>query len=437
MRTISSDQDKILTQSNRSTFVKVEIDRSGAGEWVDMTALEGYNWVKSANIQEEIDQPQATASVVFKRNVYDINLSPLMSLSKINVGGTLVNIHKKIRISSAVMPHGSGTPTTSDWVLMFDGRIDNVNMGGEEISVDCRDLSGDLMDTMIESVIFYGEDNGSAAGTILAETVMGTILTDWSTGFTVYTPSASGWYIKRYGQDLMPVFQALKILADQIGWDLRYKWDNGTSAFRLTFSEPDRISPAVDRTFTASQYWSIDELSISKQDVRNVVRVVYRDRGEVSQFSEASDATSITKYGRRFMQIDMTQSRQLNTSTEAVKMRDGALYDLMEPTATHGVRQPYFWPIQIGDYYTFSANNVHYDTNQSLAVVGFTHSFEDNDASTNIICRGTPASGGRSWLGKEFVAVQREYSATNVALGVSSDGTSVLVNGSYADSTRG
>jgi hypothetical protein len=208
-----------------------------------------------------------------------------------------------------------------------------------------------------------------------------------------------GWSILKYNQSKIHVLEALRAIATQIGWDVRYHWQATTASFELMFFQPDRAKSTPDHTFEQTDYHKITRLSFARYNVRNVVTVDYEDSATGVRASvSVNNAASITKYGRRAMAFVLSSEDQINTSTEATLLANAALSDLKEPTADHGVAMPYFWPVQLGDLYRWTANDVHYSSNQDLAVVGFRHKITAKEASTTLTTRGTPAGGFKRWL---------------------------------------
>lgn len=477
MRTISAAKEAVLAV-DRQVRIKVSV-KDAAASWQNLCSLNGVDWVQSVSIDTNLDDVVDQATISLWRNEYYRSMAPLVSASEINMitgaYAALLNLKSEIKIEAAIIPIES-EPAAGDWMEVFLGYIAAVEWGGSDsaVTLTCRDQAGLLMDTWIETEEDYGADDGS----VLAEDVIQGILND--NGFssiTLYTPTASAWAITPYSQKKEPVLQAIRTIALQRGWDVRYKWDSGTSAWRLTFYEPDRDKAVADRTFGASQYYAIGRLGMSIDGIRTICRVVYTDEadngrktieypetglataggaatltnsaaawvedeligkqiyiyagtgiGQLKTISD-NDATSITasvawatqpdntskyaivtsgdsavplrSYGRRFMEIAEASTSQINTASEASTLARSAYLDLSTPSVEQEVELPYFPFSELGDLYTFSANYVHYDTDQSLAVCGITHNLAPNQFRTTLICRGKPAGAYRSWLSRE------------------------------------
>lgn len=424
MRTVSTAQEAVLSAPQYAVRSRVYVENSD-GYYRSLSSLQGYDWVDDVEWDEDIDQPTAQLRVRLFRDVYQMSLAPLMEDSMLNLdaaasyaalldlGRDIVVLTETAAIQSREgrnMPILMGEDTPNDYAentpndpefsglyeLAFRGETDEIDWGGERITVVARDLGGKLMDTFIEDENSYG----SAAGTAV-EGEMQDILDDNDTGVNMSVPASPSWAITSWVQRKEPVLEALRRLAFQIGWDVRYKWRASPPGYALTLYEPDRTKVTPDRTLSASQYYDVTRLAMNRAGIRNVVRVIYTDADEGRKAVERSNATSINKYGRRFMEIVEVASWQIDTSTEATAMADGALYDLKEPKMDQEVVMPYFFPVELGDLYRFSANGLHYSTAQDLAVIGFRHHLSRDEQRTTLIVRGSPAGAYKQWLVRE------------------------------------
>lgn len=257
----------------------------------------------------------------------------------------------------------------------------------------------------------------TASGTPVEEVIQNILDDNIGTGDTSPTllvPSSPSWAIRQFIQKRTFTWDAIKALANQIGWDIRYKWDSGSSAFRLTLYEPDRSSPSVDHVFGTSDYAEPTRLAVSLADIRNVVRVIYGDRADLwpggipkRKTVEVSDSASITKYGELWCEIQEGETSNIDTSTEASALANAALSDMKEPTAELTVPLVRGWPfVEVNDYYTFTADGVRFDSDQSLAVVGWTQTYESSGDGkaclrTSLELRGMPTIGARAHINKQ------------------------------------
>lgn len=222
---------------------------------------------------------------------------------------------------------------------------------------------------------------------------------------TLYTPTSPAWNVLQFIQERKPVLEAIRDLAFQIGWDIRYKFRASTSQFELTLYQPDRTLASPNRTFTKSEYISVDAVKLDIAGIRNVIRVIYPDTSTIAgdgnpirAIVEVSNSASITTYGRRFMEISEDKSSLINTSAEATSMANAALNDLKDPVIDNQVTMSHGFPwTELGDLYRFTANDRHYSANQDLALYSYRHELSDGMMRTTLSCRGKPSGGYIRW----------------------------------------
>lgn len=223
---------------------------------------------------------------------------------------------------------------------------------------------------------------------------------------TLFTPSSPGWNITQFIQQRQFTMDGILALAQQIGWDLRYKWRASSVQFELTLSQPVRSAPSVNFTFGKSDYEAPTQLGVDISTIRNAIRVWYGDASDLwpdgtpkRKPVEVSDSTSITKYGELWMEIQEDQTSQIDSSTEASALANAALSDLKEPTAELDVPLMRGFPwVELNDYYTFSANGLQFDSDQSVAVTQFQHMHENGKLKTSLQTRGLPTIGASAYL---------------------------------------
>jgi hypothetical protein len=265
--------------------------------------------------------------------------------------------------------------------------------------------------TVVDNTVTYTYRGILNNGGYSVENVIQAILNDNGlSAFTLYTPSSPGWAIKQFIVARQGVLTCIRDLALQIGWDIRWKYDEGTSAWRLTLWEPVRTSPTVQATFTADQYSEISEAKSDIADVRNVVRVIYSDSEHPQsdgsfprKYVESSDSASIALFGRRFMEISEASTSNIDTATEAGTLTATCLADLATPLLNLGVVLPFAYPwAEAGDYYTFVANTRVFDADQSLAIERVSHSTRGvGKLQTAFALRGKPGLSPHRWLARE------------------------------------
>ena len=379
-----------------AVHLRVDVDRDGLGTWQSLCDLYDIDWVMSASIKESIDSPVASASVVLQRTCGALTVSPHVRSSLLNqVSGVytrLLDLGRGIRVYAAIAPCGAGA-ASADYVLRFSGRIDSIEVGDDDVRVAARDMGGVLQDTFIEGSATYGNDDVEAEMQEIINASM-------SSPVTLYTPASPGWVLLPWMQDRMPLLDALRRLALQIGWDVRYKYDSGTSAYRLTLWSPDRANEVPAEFIQKDRYYSTAGASLSLSGIRNVGDVSYTDSVAMTRsIVNISDAASIAKYGRRFFAIAESSTSNIDTSTEATAMITAAIADLSEPVVEQSIESKYNPLIELSDTVLFARDGVMFDADQRLAVTSLSHSFGDGgSATTTLGLRGKAAVGFSRWL---------------------------------------
>lgn len=425
MRTLSTADAAVLATRDCVCHRKVKVANS-AGTLIDFTTLETYDFVESVSWGGNVEETIANATVTFRREVEKLSLAPLHATSKLNIlSGSYSPALAEGRLITIEVAVTAPGVTPSAWMEVFRGEIDKIDSGPDLITVEARDLCCRLMDRFIED---DSRDYGSGAG-VAVETVMQSILTDNSTGETLWCPSSPGFVVSpAYRQRQESVLKALETLAQLFGGQLRHIYDSGTSAWRLKLSVPERTSPVSTYTFTADHYLNVERLATSREEVRNKIRGRFYNRaaldaGGQPTYSTAvvEDAASVAKYGGptgvpRYMEIRLDKTDVINTASQMNALLAAALADLKDPLADFAVTMPLFPHVEVNDFYTWSANGVHFTSNQGFAAVSYEHSFPaQGQPTTRMELRGKPTIGADRWLRWDTrIAVQP---ANNVGAG--------------------
>jgi len=379
--------DLILGRQHLRLEVLVE-DATGA--LVDLVALDGLDWVDGVEISHDLDRAYASAQLSLHRERQRLTLSQLSSSSWLNREGPLLDVGRRVEIYvtlGGVRYH------------VFRGRIEQIDFGTDPVRVLAYDDAYELQQTFIETERIYGSDAGTPV-----ETVMQQILDDnlGAGAPALVVPTSPGWLIKPYVQQKEMLWEALERLADQIGWDLRYRYDEGSGLWRLTLLEPRRSITSPDATIPSGAILDVRQLSVTRAFVRNRVRIYYGP--ELSDGSRSSilreDATSIGRYGVRYMEIVESASSQIDTLTEAQRMADAILADLAYPDVSYQITVPFFPWSEIGDYYSVEPTELH-DQPVTAAVVSITHVLRTDAGETVLTLRGKPRSAYRRWYYKD------------------------------------
>lgn len=261
------------------------------------------------------------------------------------------------------------------------------------------------------TAVFTEQGSTSTTSTTAVETVIQQICDDnlGAGVVSLSTPVSPSFGLRPWIQKRETVLDAIRRLADLFGWFLRFKWDSGSSTFKLTLWDPNRAKTTADRTFPLSEILTVERLRLEVTEIRNAVRVVYSDKDDrapgtgypLRKFVEVTDSTSISKYGRRFMEIAEGDDSRLDTSTEATTLANAVLSDLKEPSAELGIETQFFPWAELGDLYTIKATGRHFTSDQKLALVSVEHTVDSNSARTRLVVRGKPATGLGRWLSKD------------------------------------
>lgn len=377
--------------------VKIEDDGGTLRNWTNLVQPDDDR-VGSLEITESIDDPgrSLTCTLYWKR--YQDNASPFVTTGRT---AQWLFLNRQITVEVAIMAEGR-SPTSSDWLTIFDGTIDRVDLSNFPAQIQARDSTiATLQDSFVEAETEYGD-----VSTKDSEDVISDIVADYASSVTLYTPSASGFALRKYKQQQMPVAQAIDDIVILNGWDIRMRWDSGTSSWRYTFYQPDRATTTPDDTFGPSRYRAIQRAEIALDRIRNAVEVVYVDgTDDAGDYATASvtrtDSASIARYGRRWMQITEGSTSRVDTQAEAEALGDAVLADLSEPDLEADIQIDLYPWVEVNDYHRLEADEERWGADQDLAVMGYTHSITAETATTTIRYSGQPKAGSFTWLERE------------------------------------
>ncbi|MFN9215176.1 MAG: hypothetical protein ACK6DK_11490 [Gemmatimonadota bacterium] len=404
MRSLSGAERTLIGGSRFDVHLRAFI-RDAGGTFRDLTNhFTGRNWLLGVTIRESLDSPSATATVTLSRTEGGLTIAPGVSGSAANSGGAFLDVGRELYVETACVAAGVSA-VAGDWRRVFWGRVDRLDTGDRErIVLECRDLSGAIMDRFLEAPLSVG----SASPGTAVETVMQAVLdapTSPSLGVTLATPVSPAFGVfPAQTLDAVSVGATLRRFAGQIGWDVRYRW-TGATTNELRLFQPDRAKTTPDLTIGPGEYLSVKSWAAALEDVRNVVTVQYRSAtGALQPTVLRSNSASITAYGRRAMRLGGDTTDLIKTQAQAEALADAVLADLALPTATHQIETLYLWPVEVGDLWRFSANAVHYDGNQDYAVVAIEHELTQTTHRTRVTARGKPAARYYGWLREGITA---------------------------------
>ena len=387
MRTVTAGETTVLQTASYDTHLKVEIE-DDVGAFQSFSTLDG-DVVMRCEISKHEDEPVARCTfAVWRNNESGESLVPLFTTG---AWAGLFDIAREIKVSAAAVASAASVGA-GDWKLLFHGVIDEYDASSNPMTGSARDKIGSVVaDRWVETETEYASAS--------MKTTMQAILDGHGGSETLYGANP-GFTMLEYVQQKQGVLEALNVIARLIGYKVEPRWDNTAGAFQLQLRQPARTATTAEWTFSESDYIDITELAVSRHSIRNVISVLYTETSSGDRDEIISSSTdSIAKYGRQWMQFDEGADSSIDTSAEATTLADAARDDLKEPVANHEIKTFLFWPVQLGDYYQFNANAVHFTANQKFGVVGFRHVFENGHGYTYIKTRDTPVAFVDGWLG--------------------------------------
>jgi hypothetical protein len=296
-------------------------------------------------------------------------------------------------------------PTTAK----LNGHFYGVNAAGTSGSTEPAWLTGSHAVFTDGGIDWEEWGLGSATAGTPVETCMQAILDDtFGVGaITLNVPVSPAWNVKWWQQKRGSVLDALRTLAEQIGWDVRYLYDSASSSYKLTLWGPPRTKTTPDRTWGPGEIVNLSTLEQSLEAIRNVIRVTYSDSATLDskgvpmrKVVTVTDSASVTAFGRRWMEIQEASASNIDTSTEANTMANAVLSDLALPNVDLSVEVLFFPWAELGDLYRFLPDGWRYTQQQDLALVSYEHTVNENKARTTFDVRGKPSGGYLRWLGK-------------------------------------
>jgi hypothetical protein len=403
MRTLTVAELALLKAARFDVYTSVELeDQTGA--WRDVSAWGGRNYFVSATWTRDQDTAVMTGTLTLSRVVTGASIAPGMQTAAANiVGGVYVPFVRGaqgVRIRTACTV-ADVAPVAGDWREVFLGKVDDPDWGGKgnQMVLAIGDIGGWLTQTQIEDERVYGSDAGT-----LVETVIQSILDDNPqtklAGVTLYVPTSPAWHIHPYTQSKTNVMDAIRTLAQQIGWDVRFMYD-AADVFRLTLYQPARDKTVADWTIGPNVYFDLPSVKAVSSDVRNFWRVKFVDHatGLVGE-STAHDDDSIAAFGLKYAEIDQSAASNIDSQTEADALTSSALADTKSSLYDQQMRSTYFWCAELGDLAQHDPNGEHYDAAVSLAVQRIEHTLSRDRLESVISTAGAPRGAYSDWLRK-------------------------------------
>lgn len=113
--------------------------------------------------------------------------------------------------------------------------------------------------------------------------------------------------------------------------------------------------------------------------------------------SGAGATSSITRFGRVDMEIDLSYATQVTTGTNAQGMADAVGPDMEFPNLEQQFDAGPLWFVQLHDYGRFYANGINYDTDQLAGVTSLAFEASQGQIKCTLGARGKPAGRYTTW----------------------------------------
>ena len=295
----------------------------------------------------------------------------------------------------------------------FEGLLDEVAVFSRALSdTEIADLASTkrVSDISATSLEGYWPLDGSGADASGNGRDMTANSVTWATGhYPTPTPTSPqlscpvspGWYLGEFRQSRTTVWDALQSLTRQLGWSLRYVWSESDSAFVLRLAPIDRAPSSTVATLSPDRYLDVKRAGRAIDGIRNAVQVCWWDAEDLDAVTKApkqkkalvTDPTSITAFGRRWMEVAEASASGIATAAIASQFAAAMLSDLSTPTFEHELELLYAYALELNDFVLCLANGRHYDLDQSLAVVSLRHRLEQGSQRTTVGMRGKPTAG--------------------------------------------
>lgn len=424
-------RQSILGSGRYGVYTKF-VATDGSGSEIDYS-----DYFIAARWTESVDQPVIGATVDIAYEYATASLAPLVEGSARNtdgVGGYAPAVWpaRDCKLSVAVMPAGE-TPASTDYVVMWEGRIDQVEWAAEDaIRLSIRDVGGWLQEAFIDTETTY-DTQANPLTDLLQD-----IVDDWPAhplrvNPTVVEVDDPDWFINGHTVQVGTVMDALQSLVMQNGFDLRYGW-TVDDPWALRIKEPVReiLDADADTSWGPGEYVEVPLAEVNDRDVRTWFRLVRKDDNGVLRSATLIEVGSEIEYGRKFMQIAGPTVAAITTEAESDRMLNAVAADLSTPEFAHAYRFRFNPFVMLGDYYAFTTNSVHYDATQYGAVQQIEHVLEGGGGWSTVYVSGKPRSAYRAWRQMEDERLTPDilsFSATH------SDGT-ITATATFAEAVE-
>lgn len=405
LRGLTPAERLTLAAARFHVYNRVELEDPD-GAWRDVTAWAGQNYLVGAQWRRELDVPVMTGTLTLLRSAGAGSLSPMIQGSPLNktalgAYAPFLRAHQRVRISTASIVADT-LPVLGDYREQFRGRIDDPEWGGTDNAVTlAMSDDGVWLNALIQVTRTYGSGVGIPMVDVLRAVLTDNPVPKLGGVVPLFAPVDPFWNVRTLEIAAgTPLLQALRDIAAQRGWEVRFKYDDA-GTFRLTLYEPQRDKVVADTTFGPQEYITLSAVRTPSANIRNHVLVKYIDAATGVHSSRFyRDDASVLVYGEQFLQLAEDKTSSISSASEAQRLADFVGHDLHLPPVEQVMRTLYFWPAELGDLYGYDPDAVHYDTAIALAVVSVAHNLTKDTTESEIQCRGTVAGLNSEWLEK-------------------------------------
>lgn len=405
-----------------SVHARVRIE-NGLGDLVDVTDLEGHDWLEALSINESSEDPCATLKVELAREIDFLSLASLMTSSKLNVTDPMdldsyepfIDLQREVYADFARTPYGH-EPVSGDWVNRFFGHVDDYDDGPDPMWLEARDPGGRLVDDFLDEDLdmpltsgghcVADPDTGERRAS-LEEAIEDVI------GVPVWAPTAANLCLIPWEQAKDSKMAVARKIAGVKAWDFGYTFDESPSqlTWRPTLIDPNRERLDADGAMTADDYERMGKCGKSVYDIRNRIMLTVPlktnrngDLIKIPRTFPYVDDVSRDRYGGFYRTLFLTEgdTSPIDEESEADAMGEGILSDFSEPTLVAEVPvNECFFEAELRDVYTYLGDNVHYTADQTLATSAINLGYANGRGDVGLGVRGKPTTGVRRWLAKD------------------------------------
>lgn len=399
MRSSTGGEQTVLAATFRKTYYRVDI-ADALGVMQDMSSLASYGWMQDVELDLNVDQSIAQATITLRREIDIVgghsSLSPLRTDSPANTSGPAIGVYRACKVYIAVVTGSRPSALSTDWKLKLDGVTDRVSMPEQSVvQVFARDKGAYLMDQWVR------DTGAQLGGQQTLEAIINALLryapVDGEV-LSVSVPTDPDFIVSNFPLKPEPTMTAIQRAAELAASDFRFAWDEVSGSYVPTLSVPDRTSPTSSWTFSSADVIGWKRVDLDRLSVRNQVIISYRSKDSTYRsLVTVEDLASVGLYGRRVLTIQEADDSAIDSATEATTLANLILADLKDPRADAEVEMLPDWRVELNDFVTFSGNRF-FDLDQDLAVVGIKYVLTPDSQRMFLTLRGNPSAGYRRWI---------------------------------------